>query len=76
MCGVAHILFDDSLITGEWRCRVLRLLSAVKPGMSREECPMHPFCGSCGPLGRYSAERVNARVRDDTATKLCTGGIR
>lgn len=75
-CGVAHIAFDDCSITGEWRSGALRLLSAVKPETIGEECPMYPLCGSCGPLGRYWAEGVSATFRDDTASRLCTGGIR
>ena len=75
-CGIAHIAFDDGSITGEWRGGALRLLSAVKTGTNGEECPMYPLCGSCGPLGCYSAEGMTARFRDDTASKLCTGGIR
>ena len=75
-CGVAHIAFDDGSITGEWRGGALRLLSAVGTGTNGEECPMYPLCGSCGPLGVYSAEGVTAKFRDDTANKLCTGGIR
>jgi len=76
VCGVAHIPFDHGSITGEWRGGVLRLLSAVKPVTNGDECPMYPFCGSCGPLGRSAAKGVTARFRDDTAIKLCTGGIR
>ena len=75
-CGVAHIPFGHGSITGEWRGGALRLLSAVKPGTNGDECPMYPLCGSCGPLGRSSATGVAARFRDDTANKLCTGGIR
>lgn len=74
--GLTRIAFDHGSITGEWRGRQLRLLSAVRPGRNGEECPMHPLWGSYGPLGRYYAEGVTATFRDDTAYKLCTGGIR
>ena len=75
-CGVPDIAVDDDPITGEWRSDGLRLLSAVEPGTSGEQCPMYPLWGSCGPLGCYWAEGVAATFRDDTASRLCTGGIR